>query len=1188
MSNQESQTLNNDPFRILAGGGEMGSLIRTHNWNNTSLGDITQWPPSLLTSVSLMLNSRFPMFIFWGPEYIALYNDAYTPSLGANKHPAALGARVRDIWPESWDTIKALVDKAFAGESLYYEDLPVEVYRNGTIEEVFWTSSYSPIRDHSGAVGGCLVVCKETTQNIHNYKKLRESEKLFRFAIDATELGIWDLDPITNLLTANKRVKDWFGIPEAEDFPLEDVISKIDYKDRDRVRHAIAKAQEYEFGGTLDETYTIINPVTKTERIVRGRGLTLFDDHKKAIRFNGTLQDVTDLVRFNQKVQESEQRFRNLIVQSPIAKCLFRTSDLVIDIANNNMLSFWEKDSDVIGRPIHELEGWFVNRTVQILKSIIETGETVSLNEIRKEIPDKGISYHNLTFKPIVDSNGVIYGIMETAIDVTQLVKARQKVEESERRFRSLISQAPIAIGLFVGRDHIIESPNRAMIDIIGKGPDIIGKSLREVMPELESEGQPFLSIMDHVFDTGEVCNIYGIDIKIERNGILTQNSYDVTYSPITDIEGKVYAILEIAVDVSEKVFAQRQIAENEARFRNLVESAPFPIGVYTGKEMRILLANQAILDVWGKGNDVIGKLYTEVLPELGNQQIFEQLAEVYRTGIPYNAENARVDLVENGTLRTYYFNYNFMPLRDAYGNVYGVMNTAADVTDLNLAKQAIEATAANLRSTIVQAPVAMAILSGPEYIVEIANDKMYELWGKARTDLEGQKLFERLPEVKDQGFEELLAKVYNTGETYKDYAVPVTVPRNGGLEQIFVNLVYEAFRTSDDIITGVLAVAIDVTENVRSRLKIEQAEHKARLAIESAKLGTYEVDLSTNEVTTSERFHEIWGIDGEKPRAELSKSIHPEDLKTRERAHQQALITGILQYECRVVHPDESLHYVSINGKVVYDNEGKPKTLLGVIQDITEQKLFAEELSKQVKDRTQELFRSNEDLMRFAHVASHDLKEPVRKIKIFTNMIDEQFGDHIPQKAHVYLEKVQSATDRMYSMIEGVLAYSALSASDQPIESIDLNEVFGSIESDLEIMIQQKHAHITINELPKIEGAQVLIYQLFYNLMNNALKFSKENVPPQINVESVSNGDMATLIISDNGIGLDPNFADKIFHAFARLNAKDKYEGTGLGLALCKKIVERHHGKITATGEPGVGTTFTVNLPVRQPEKLL
>jgi light-regulated signal transduction histidine kinase (bacteriophytochrome) len=189
-----------------------------------------------------------------------------------------------------------------------------------------------------------------------------------------------------------------------------------------------------------------------------------------------------------------------------------------------------------------------------------------------------------------------------------------------------------------------------------------------------------------------------------------------------------------------------------------------------------------------------------------------------------------------------------------------------------------------------------------------------------------------------------------------------------------------------------------------------------------------------------------------------------------------------------------------------------------------------------------------------------------------------------------VSLQKIMQATIRMGAMIEGVLRYSILSSNDPPLEQIDLNDIFAQIETDLELVIQESGAEIRRGELPTIAGGRILIYQLFYNLINNALKFSRNVDKPLIVIASqVAEGAgkrFAELSIRDNGIGFDAAQADRIFEAFARLNSKDKFEGTGLGLALCKKIAERHHGSISATGVRGEGAVFVVRLPLNQMDR--
>jgi light-regulated signal transduction histidine kinase (bacteriophytochrome) len=277
-----------------------------------------------------------------------------------------------------------------------------------------------------------------------------------------------------------------------------------------------------------------------------------------------------------------------------------------------------------------------------------------------------------------------------------------------------------------------------------------------------------------------------------------------------------------------------------------------------------------------------------------------------------------------------------------------------------------------------------------------------------------------------------------------------------------------------------------------------------------------------------------------------------------------------------------------------VRNAEGQIVKWFGTCTDIHEGKTISEKLEILVRERTEELERSNDDLQQFAHVASHDLKEPLRKIRVFANLMQEEFAATLPDKAITYLNKMQSAAVRMSSMVDGVLNYSITNTSEQQFESVNLNDIMEEIKQDLEVIIQQKEADFFYDKLPHIKGIRVLIYQLFYNLINNALKFSKENEKNHITITSKENNksklpanfslQSATHYISievnDTGIGFDEAYTEKMFQIFSRLNAKDKYEGTGLGLALCRKIVSRHHGAISAKGRLHEGASFTIVLP--------
>lgn len=291
----------------------------------------------------------------------------------------------------------------------------------------------------------------------------------------------------------------------------------------------------------------------------------------------------------------------------------------------------------------------------------------------------------------------------------------------------------------------------------------------------------------------------------------------------------------------------------------------------------------------------------------------------------------------------------------------------------------------------------------------------------------------------------------------------------------------------------------------------------------------------------------------------------------------------------------DQSHQWIYYVCTPILNSEGEVDLVIGTITDITlqkeaenllfkEQKDSAERLEKLVTQRTKELKDSNEGLQQFAHVASHDLKEPVRKVKIFGGRLQEEFGEVLPERAGLYLSKIASAADRMIAMIEGVLQYSTIQAIPEVKEWIDLTELLDTIESDLEVLFQQKNATLIHGPLPRVNGVPVMIYQLFYNLINNAMKFAQADRSPVIELfadeVSVAGQAFHRIIVKDNGIGFEADEAEKIFDTFARLHPKDIYDGTGLGLSLCRKIVERHGGMISASSEPGQGSEFTILLP--------
>lgn len=292
--------------QYMEGGGEMGALTRNFDWSKTALGTPDTWSQSLLTTIGILLNSRFPMFLWWGDDLIQFYNDAYRPSLGKDgKHPKALGQRGAECWPEIWPVIKPLIDQVLSGgEAVYQEDQLIPIYRNNKLEDVYWTFSYSRVNDETGKPGGVLVTCSETTGKVESYKAIQDAKKELEFAIEAADLGTWDLNPKTNRFLGNDRLKTWFGLNLDEEIDLNNALAAVVAEDRERVAAAIQQAMQKDSDGKYNIVYTIVNPHTGIKRVVRGKGRAIFNSDNVAVRFSGILQDVTEEQLLQQRKDE--------------------------------------------------------------------------------------------------------------------------------------------------------------------------------------------------------------------------------------------------------------------------------------------------------------------------------------------------------------------------------------------------------------------------------------------------------------------------------------------------------------------------------------------------------------------------------------------------------------------------------------------------------------------------------------------------------------------------------------------------------------------------------------------------------------------------------------------------------------------------------------------------------------------
>lgn len=933
---------NNHNF--LSKGGEMGALTRLMNWNKTAVGAVETWPQSLRTTLGILLNSKFPMFLFWGPEHVCFYNDAYRPSLGNDgKHPSILGQKGADSWQEIWDFIKPLIDQVLIeGEATWHKDLLLPIYRNGKIEDVYWTFSYSPVNDETGKPAGVLVICNETTDNI----------------------------------------------------------------------------------------------------------------------------------KLVQKLEDSTNRYRNNLLQTPSAMCVFRGADYKVEIVNKLMLELWDrKEHEVLNKPIFdtlpEVKGQGLE---EILMHVYQTGERFTAYERPVSLTRKGRIvdlYIDFVYEALKEPDGSISGIVAIANDVTEAVRTKYLISESEEAFRKLVMDSPIAMAILRGKDFIIEMANTTMMDLIWQKEraTTIGRPILELFPELLEQKYP--ELLNEVLTNGkmirEVESIAYVDVK----GKLEKFYLDYQYTPLFEKDGQISAIMVTVNDVTAKVDARKKVEDAEERAR--------------------LAADIAEIVTWDLHIPTQELIYSENLPKLfghpKNKKILrsEILAQIHPEDKPI--------------------------LEKAY----------------SLALQ-----------TSIYKYEARVIL--PDHSIN---------WIKAH------------------------GKIF-----FDDNKEPVKM----------------------------IGTIIDITDEKNRQQILMKSEQKFRLLADSMPQHIWTSDALGNLNYYNKSVFTYSGLS----KVEFEENgwlqiVHPDDREENIKAWMKAVRTGndfLLEHRFR--RHDGEYRWQLSRAIPQKDKDRNIQMWVGTSTDIQDQKEFTNQLENQVLERTAELESKNKDLINmnielqsFAYISSHDLQEPLRKIQTFASRLADLDEQNISAKAKTYLNRIEVSARRMQTLIQDLLTYSRTNSADRVFVLTNLDEIAEEIKSDFSERIEETNAVVNFNPLGEATVMPFQFRQLLHNLIGNSLKFAKKDQVPYVEITArrIKGAELNIKIdqpdktyyhlkIADNGIGFDDSYKERIFEVFQRLNTESEFSGTGIGLAIVKKIVENHKGIILANSEKGQGATFDVYLP--------
>ncbi|MDP4224541.1 MAG: PAS domain S-box protein [Bacteroidota bacterium] len=508
------------------------------------------------------------------------------------------------------------------------------------------------------------------------------------------------------------------------------------------------------------------------------------------------------------------------------------------------------------------------------------------------------------------------------------------------------------------------------------------------------------------------------------------------------------------------------------------------------------------------------------------------------------------------------------VPLLNSQGGITGLIGYFRNITERIRMENELSRTKNYLEQLInyTNAPI---IVWNPASEIKLFNKAFERLTGYASEEVIGKKLDFLFP---DLSLSKSRAMIKQTlyGDFWESIEIPILC-KNRETKIVLWNSanIYD----NEQNLISTIAQGNDITSRKKAETELEESQRKLNLALESGSIGIWEYHEKGQRFILDERLKKMVKIqqkvfDG--TLGSFEKYIHDEDVQQVRDAFRRTLENDEpFETIFRIKLEDSTSRYLIAKG-MLYKMQGELSKITGVAIDITEMKEGSERALFKLNE---ELARSNKELEQFAYVTSHDLQEPLRMVSSFTQMLAERYGDKLDADARDYIKFAVDGSKRMYELINGLLAYSRVRSKGDYFTEVDINEVLEEVLRNISLSIKKRKAEIKIGIMPLIRADRNQMIQVFQNLVSNSIKFSKGI--PKISITSKEQEDNYLFSVEDNGIGIDSQYYERIFQIFQRLVTRDEYEGTGIGLSICKRIVERHGGKIWVKSKPGKGSTF-------------
>jgi chemotaxis family two-component system sensor kinase Cph1 len=457
-----------------------------------------------------------------------------------------------------------------------------------------------------------------------------------------------------------------------------------------------------------------------------------------------------------------------------------------------------------------------------------------------------------------------------------------------------------------------------------------------------------------------------------------------------------------------------------------------------------------------------------------------------------------------------------------------------------------------------------------------LINPAAEKFYGLLLNEIVGKNLLAELSQLRNNGLFDLYVSVVETGET---------VDREFYYEHerdtiVWLHIV--AVKLND----GLAVTFRNITDRKRAEIALRDSEERFRAIFEQAAVGIAKSALGGQFMRVNPGFCQIVRYaESELLQQNWQAITHPDDIEA-DREYVRSLLSGDIQtfsLEKRLLCKDEAVRWANVTVSAMRDAKGTPQYLICAIEDISQRKLVQELLQASLDTQTryaQELTRSNAELEQFSYVASHDLQAPLSTIAGYAQLLEKRCHNQLDAQGNKFIRNIVNSCGRMQALIDDLLEYSRVGRSEKPFDVIDCNLVFEDACANLQLAIRQDQASVTRGDLPRVRGDSFQLLQLFQNLIGNAIKY-RSSEAPMVRVSASRQGDSWVFSVQDNGIGIAEQYHPRIFQLFQRLHSQKQYSGTGIGLAICQRIVDRHGGRLWVESEPNRGSTFYFSIPI-------